>query len=99
VRAREFLAQELGDKEFVLRNLIKEKLTADEIRALAKKVGDVKELVAPKRRAEAEGLDGDKLVAWLAADGSRLRRPIIAAPKKVTLGFSKDTAAALKGAW
>ena len=78
--------------------MIKEPLTADELRAIAKKVGGPKELVAPKRRAEAEGLDGEKLIAWLAADGARLRRPIIVAGGTITLGFTKDTPEALKGA-
>ena len=95
MRAREFLAQKKGEDGFTLRNLVKEKLSADELRALAKQVGGPKELVAPKRRAEAEGLDGEKLIAWLAEDGARLRRPIIVAGKKVTLGFTKDTPAQL----
>jgi arsenate reductase-like glutaredoxin family protein len=98
VRAREFLAQKKGDDGFQLRNLIKEPLTADEIRKLAKQVGDLSALVAPKRRAEAEGLSGEKLVAWLAADGGRLRRPIIVAGGKITLGFTKTTPDELKGA-
>jgi arsenate reductase-like glutaredoxin family protein len=91
VRAREFLAQKKGEDGFTLRNLVKEKLSADELRKLAKQIGGPKELVAPKRRAEAEGLDGEKLIAWLAEDGARLRRPIIVAGKTVTLGFTKDT--------
>ena len=51
-------------------------------------MGDAKELVAPKRRAEAEGLSGEKLIAWLAADGGRMRRPIVVVGKKITLGFN-----------
>jgi arsenate reductase-like glutaredoxin family protein len=43
--------------------------------------------VAPKRRKEAGDLDGEKLIAWLAADGGRLRRPIVVIGGKVTLGF------------
>jgi arsenate reductase-like glutaredoxin family protein len=97
VRAREFLAREAGDEAFTLRNLIKEPLSADEIRALAKQAGGPKELVAPKRRAEVEALEGEALIRWLAADGARLRRPIIISGKRVTLGFTKDTPAALKG--
>ncbi len=50
-------------------------------------VGDPAQLIAPKRRAEAEGLKGDTLIAWLAADGGRLRRPIVVVGKQVTLGF------------
>lgn len=97
MRAREFLAQEKGDGEFTLRNVIKEPLTAAELRGLAGKVGGPKQLVAPKRRAEAEGLDGEELIAWLAADGARLRRPIIVTGKKTALGFAKTTPEELKG--
>ena len=46
-------------------------------------------MVAPKRRAEAEGLHGEKLLRWLAADGARVRRPIVVTGAKVTLGFSE----------
>src|SRR5438067_4831833 len=87
MKAREFLAQKLGD-EVELRNIIKEPLSVDELRRLASRVGGVDELVAPKRRAEAEGLHGEKLLRWLAADGARLRRPIVVTGSKVTLGFS-----------
>jgi arsenate reductase-like glutaredoxin family protein len=59
------------------RNLIKQPLTVAELKALAKRAGGAENLVAPKRRAEAEGLSGDKLIAWLAEDGGRVRRPII----------------------
>lgn len=86
----------MGDEGFKLRNLIKEPLTAAEIRALAAKVGDVRELVAPKRRAEAEGISGEKLVAWLAADGARLRRPIVIVGGAPTLGFNAASQEALE---
>jgi arsenate reductase-like glutaredoxin family protein len=72
------------------RNLIKQPLTAAEIRALAKKVGGPEHLVAPKRRAEAEGLSGEKLISWLSQDGARVRRPIIEAGGEVTLGFAAE---------
>jgi arsenate reductase-like glutaredoxin family protein len=96
VKAREFLARKTSEDGFTLRNLIKEPLTADEIRKLAAKVGGAEELVAPKRRAEAEGLQGEKLIAWLAADGARLRRPIVVAGKQVTLGFNAAAQEQLK---
>ena len=96
MKAREFLARKTSDDGFTLRNLIKEPLTADEIRKLAAQVGGVKELVAPKRRAEAEGLEGEKLVAWLAADGARLRRPIVVVGRQVTLGFNAAAQEQLK---
>jgi arsenate reductase-like glutaredoxin family protein len=47
--------------------------------------------VAPKRKAEAEGLHGEKLISWLAADGARVRRPIIVSGKRTTLGFTAET--------
>ncbi len=73
-------------------------MTAEEIRGLAATVGGPKELVAPKRRAEAEGLDGEKLIAWLAADGARMRRPIVVVGKKITLGFNAAAQEQLKQA-
>src|SRR5438552_16319292 len=88
MKAREFLARKVGD-EVELRNIIKEPLSVDELRRLASRVGGVDELVAPKRRAEAEGLHGEKLLRWLAADGARVRRPIVVTGAKVTLGFSE----------
>ena len=57
----------------------------EELRRLASRAGGVDELVAPKRRAEAEGLHGEKLLRWLAADGARVRRPIVVTGAKVTL--------------
>ena len=76
---------------FGLRNILKEPFSAEELRRLASRVGGVDELVAPKRRAEAEGLQGEKLLRWLAEDGARVRRPIVVTGKKVTLGFTDAT--------
>src|SRR5437899_2031820 len=95
MKAREFLAQK--GTETTLRNLVKEPLTVDELRALARRVGGVAELVAPKRRAEAEGLADADLYQWLAADGGRIRRPIIDAGGKVALGFTGAVRAELEG--
>ena len=53
-------------------------------------------LVAPKRRAEAEGLSGDALLTWLSADGARVRRPIIEVGGKLVLGFGAEARAALE---
>ena len=79
-----------------LRNLIKEPLTADELRLLASRVGGAEHLVAPKRRAEAEGLNGEKLLKWLAEDGARVRRPIVVTGKTITLGFTDEARSALE---
>jgi arsenate reductase-like glutaredoxin family protein len=88
MKAREFLARRKHAVEE--RNLIKQPLSAAELRALAKKAGGAEQLVAPKRRAEAEGLSGEKLIAWLAEDGGRVRRPIIEVGGAVTLGFAAE---------
>ena len=88
MKAREFLARKLPAEALSLRNLIKEPLTVDELRRLASRAGGADQLVAPKRRAEAEGLSGDKLLRWLAEDGARVRRPIVVTGKKTTLGFT-----------
>lgn len=77
------------------RNLIKQPLTVAELKALAKRVGGPEQLVAPKRKADAEGLAGEQLYAWLAADGGNLRRPIIELGSDLFIGFSKDTQAAI----
>ena len=68
-------------------------MTADELGRLAKKVGGARELVAPKRRGEAADIPDAKLLDWLAADGKRVRRPILEAGAKVTLGFTADVQA------
>lgn len=59
-------------------------------------MGGAQELVAPKRRAEAAGLEGEALIDWLAADGARIRRPIVVAGKKITLGFNAAAQEELK---
>jgi len=88
MKAREFLARKVGEG-VELRNILKEPLSMEELRRLASRVGGVDELVAPKRRAEAEGLQGEKLLRWLAGDGARVRRPIVVTGAKVTLGFAE----------
>lgn len=94
MKAREFLAHgKLG--KVTERHLLKEPLTAAELRALAKRVGGIRELVAPKRKAELAGLKDAELLAHLAENPGHLRRPIIDTGAKVTLGFTDQTRAAL----
>jgi arsenate reductase-like glutaredoxin family protein len=88
-KAREFLAQKKQQVEE--RNLVREPLSVAELSALAAKAGGPEQLVAPKRRAEAAGLSGKALLAWLAEDGGRVRRPIIEVGGKLTLGFTEET--------
>ena len=76
--------------ETELRDLIKQPLTLAEIEKLAKRVGGARELVAPKRKKEAEEVSDEALPAWLAEDGGRMRRPIVDTGKRVTLGFAAD---------
>src|SRR5215470_7571050 len=97
MKAREFLARKVGDG-LELRNILREPLSVEELRRLASRAGGVDELVAPKRRAEAEGLSGEKLLRWLAADGARVRRPIVVTGAKVTLGFSESAKEELEAA-
>ncbi len=76
--------------DFAQRDLIKEPLTKDELRALGERAGGLDKLVAPKRRADAEGKSGEALLAWLAADGKHVRRPIVEINGILTLGFARD---------
>jgi arsenate reductase-like glutaredoxin family protein len=78
------------DVEFEQRDLLKQPLTLDELRELAAKAGGPEHLVAPKRRAEAEGKSGEALLRWLAADGKHVRRPIVQMGRTLTIGFAKD---------
>jgi arsenate reductase-like glutaredoxin family protein len=89
MKAREFLAQEVGDG-LVLRHIVKEPLSKGELRTLAGKVGGLEALIAPKRKKEAEGKKGEALLEWLASDGGNLRRPIVIVGRTVTLGFAGD---------
>jgi arsenate reductase-like glutaredoxin family protein len=85
----------VGEDRVKLRHLIKDPLSRAEIVALVELVGDASALIAPKRRAEAEGLTGKPLLEWLAADGGHVRRPIVVIGKRVTLGFNAEAQAAL----
>jgi arsenate reductase-like glutaredoxin family protein len=96
MKAREFLARKVPEDALTLRNLLKQPLTVDELRRLASRVGGAEHLVAPKRRAEADGLNGEKLLRWLAEDGARVRRPIVVAGKQTTLGFTDSVRAELE---
>jgi arsenate reductase-like glutaredoxin family protein len=73
-----------------LRDLTKVPLTLDELRVLARRVGGASALVAPKKAKEANGLDGEALLGWLAEDMGRARRPIIDLGGKVLLGFNAE---------
>jgi arsenate reductase-like glutaredoxin family protein len=78
-----------------VRNLFTEPLSVEEIRSISGRAGGVRELVAPTRRAEAEGLTDAALARWLAEDPRRLRRPIIDTGTRVLLGFTAAVREAL----
>jgi len=88
MKAREFLVQK--GRPFSQRDLVKQPLTVAELKRLGKLAGGPEQLVAPKQRKEAEGITGEALYEWLAGDGKRVRRPIIAVGGAVTLGFTGD---------
>ena len=75
---------------------MKQPLGVAELKALAKRAGGPEELVAPKRKAEAAGLSGEALYAWLAADGGNLRRPSIDLGGDLFVSFSTATRAAVQ---
>jgi arsenate reductase-like glutaredoxin family protein len=52
-------------------------------------------MVKPTARAEVEPMTDAQIVAWLAEDPKRLRRPIIDTGDAVRLGFSKAVRQAL----
>jgi arsenate reductase-like glutaredoxin family protein len=66
-------------------------LNASELKGLAKKLGGIRELVAPKRRAETESLSDAELVDHLVANPNHVRRPIIDTGSQVMAGFTADT--------
>jgi arsenate reductase len=69
---------------------VKQPLTEDEVKALAKRLGGVRELIAPKKRAELESLTDAQLVKNLAANPGNVRRPLIDTGKILTAGFTKQ---------
>ncbi len=70
------------------RDLIKQPLSEAEVKALAKRLGGIRELVAPKRRAETEALSDAALVEHLANNPNHVRRPLIDTGALLTAGFT-----------
>jgi arsenate reductase len=75
---------------------MKEPLSEAEVIALGKRLGGVRQMVAPKRRAEAEAIPDAKLAAWLAENPNFVRRPLIDTGKALEAGFTATTRAALE---
>ena len=76
---------------------MKQPLTESEVIALAKRLGGIREMVAPKRRAEAEQVPDAKLAAWLAQNPNFVRRPLIDTGKSLEAGFTADVRTKLGG--
>ena len=93
MKAREFLAQKKAD--VVRRDLLEEPLSPAEVKALGKRLGGVRELVAPKRREELAGLTGAALVKHLSENPNHLRRPLIDTGDALYAGFTAETRAQL----
>lgn len=49
-------------------------------------------------KAKADGATDAELVAWLAADGKLVKRPVVIAGTRVLVGFSPDAFSAALGA-
>jgi arsenate reductase len=95
MKAREFLAQK--KQPFTERDLMKQPLSEAEAEGLGKRLGGIRELVAPKRRAEAESIPDGKLAAWLAANPNFVRRPLIDTGQGLEAGFTAEVRARLGG--
>ena len=95
--AREFLAQK--KVAHTVRDVMKQPLTVEEVQALARRLGGIREMVAPKRRAELEKVPDSKLAEHLAKNPGHLRRPLIDTGKQLTAGFTASVREALEGEW
>lgn len=81
----------------VERELTRQPLSAAELKALAKRLGGIRELVGPKRREETAQLSEAELVEHLAKNPGHVRRPLIDTGKVLTAGFKADAREALGG--
>ena len=76
---------------------MKQPLSEAEAAQLGKRLGSIRELVAPKRRTEAEAVPDAKLAAWLAENPNFVRRPLIDTGKQLEAGFTAEVRAKLGG--
>jgi len=81
--------------ETEVRELVKKPLSEAEVRALAGRLGGVRELIVPKRKGELGGMGEEELVRHLAANPNHVRRPLIDTGKQLLAGFTADVRAAL----
>ncbi|HET9452378.1 MAG TPA: hypothetical protein VFO83_15915 [Aggregicoccus sp.] len=78
---------------------MKQPLAEEEVRALAQRLGGLRELIAPKRRKELEGLADEALVRHLSQNPQHVRRPLIDTGRQLTAGFTAEVRAALESEW
>jgi arsenate reductase len=79
-----------------VRELVKKPLSEAEVRALAARMGGVRELIAPKRKGELGTLGEEELVKHLAANPNHVRRPLIDTGSQLLGGFTAEVRAALE---
>jgi arsenate reductase len=84
---------------FEVRELPKKPLSEAEVRALGARLGGVRELIAPKRKAELGGLGEEELVRHLAENPNHVRRPLIDTGQQLAAGFTAAVRAALEKEW
>jgi arsenate reductase len=65
------------------------------VKALAARLGGIRELVGPKRREELAPLSDAALVKHLAENPGHLRRPLIDTGTALYAGFTAETRALL----
>jgi arsenate reductase-like glutaredoxin family protein len=76
---------------FEARDVIKQPLSVAEVKALGKRLGGLRELVAPKRREELSSLTGEALARHLSENPGHLRRPLIDTGDALHAGFTSET--------
>ena len=80
---------------FEARDVTRQPLSAAEVKALAKRLGGIRELVGPKKREELASLSDAELVKHLAENPGHLRRPLIDTGDALYAGFTAETRALL----
>jgi arsenate reductase-like glutaredoxin family protein len=79
-----------------VRDLIKQPLSAGELRALASRAeGGIRALVKPNNQKDIEGLSDAQVLRFLADNPNAVRRPIVDTGTRLTLGFRPDVRKAL----
>lgn len=67
------------------------------MKALASRVGDVRDLVKPLNKKDVEGMKDEEVLRYLAATPNSVRRPIVDTGGVLTLGFTPKVREQLSG--